>query len=108
VAPDLIGWVDGDTSHCIWKRQPETAEEIEQAIGVIAVSEVGCHRYAGDDLEIIKRIGRDYCDAPRPYRGQLRTWNNDTIAAPAFQLLHANLPLFERIRAAISSLFGMP
>jgi len=67
VAPDLIGWVDGDTSHCIWKRQPESADEIEQAIHVFAASCVGCHRYAGDDPEIIKRIGWNYCDAPQPF-----------------------------------------
>jgi len=67
VAPDLIGWLDGDTSHCIWKRQPESADEIDQAIHVFAASCVGCHRYAGDDPEIIKRIGWNYCDAPQPF-----------------------------------------
>jgi hypothetical protein len=108
VAPDLIGWVDGDTSHCIWKKQPETAEDLEQAIAVFAVAEVGCHRYAGDDPDIIKRIGWDYCDAPLPSTHPPRIWDNDTIATPAFRLLQANRPLVERIRAAIRSLLGMP
>jgi len=82
VAPDLIGWVDGDTSHCIWKKQPKTAGQIEQAIDAIKASCVGCHRYAGDDPEIIKRIGWSYCDFPQ--KGPLSGWTNDTMAVPVF------------------------
>ena len=65
VAPDLIGWAEnvGDFSHCIWKRQPRTADEVEDAIGAVLISEVACHRYAGDDRKIIERLGPDYCDA---------------------------------------------
>ena len=56
VAPELIGWAENvDQSHCVWKRQPQTAQEIEDAIGVILVSEVACHRYAGDDQRVIDR-----------------------------------------------------
>ena len=63
VAPDLIGWGEGSESqHCIWKKQPETAEELEQAFAAFDASEVGCYRYAGNDPAIMKRIGLDYCD----------------------------------------------
>jgi hypothetical protein len=65
VAPDLIGWADtsaGGYEHCIWKKQPETDDEVERAIMVIEVSEVGCHRYAGSDPRITRRISREYCD----------------------------------------------
>jgi hypothetical protein len=27
VAPDLIGWCEGE-SHCVWKKQPETPAEL--------------------------------------------------------------------------------
>ncbi len=76
---------DDNLPHCIWKRQPETAEEIEQAIDVFAVAEMGCHRYAGDGREIIKRIGWDYCDAPQP-----------SIASKIWAVLRSFLP---RIRS---------
>jgi hypothetical protein len=62
VAPDLIGWADGSSSHCFWKKQPETDDEIDRAIKVIETSCVGCHRYAGTDPDILKRISREYCD----------------------------------------------
>jgi hypothetical protein len=62
VAPDLIGWADtsaGGMTHCIWKKQPETDEEVERAIMVIEVSEVGCHREAGTNPQIIRRTSRN-------------------------------------------------
>jgi len=63
VAPDLIGWGEGSESlHCIWKKQPETPEEMEQAFEAFDASEVGCYRYAGNDRAIMNRIGMDYCD----------------------------------------------
>jgi hypothetical protein len=66
IAPDLIGWAEAvdNFSHCIWKRQPLTADEVEDAIGAVLASEVACHRYAGDDQQVIDRLGPDYCDAP--------------------------------------------
>jgi hypothetical protein len=64
VAPNLIGWADGvDGAHCIWKRQPQTPEEVQEAIDVVLVYEVACHRYGGSDKEVIKTLGADYCDA---------------------------------------------
>jgi hypothetical protein len=65
LAPDLVGWADVGTSHCFWKRQPETPEELRQAIDVIRNSEVGCHRYAGDDPAVISQVGWEYSDSPR-------------------------------------------
>jgi hypothetical protein len=52
VAPDLIGWVDTKLSHCIWKKQPETKEELEQAFAAFDMSCVSCYRYAGTDRSI--------------------------------------------------------
>jgi hypothetical protein len=34
VAPDLMAW-DSIDRHCIWKRQPSTHAELEQAIRVL-------------------------------------------------------------------------
>jgi hypothetical protein len=62
VAPDLIGWAKTDEHHCIWKKQPETPEELEQAFAAFDASEVGCYRYAGTDPVVIARIGHEYCD----------------------------------------------
>ena len=70
VAPDLIGWADpdgpGSSSHCIWKKQPESPAELEQALAAFDASEIGCYRYAGTDERIVERIGREYCDNPLP------------------------------------------
>ncbi|MDA0204502.1 MAG: hypothetical protein O3A53_07285 [Acidobacteria bacterium] len=55
VAPDLIAWTEGASS-CIWKKQPATPEELEQAISVIGAACCDSHRYAGSDPEIMSRI----------------------------------------------------
>ncbi len=62
VAPELMGWAESQ-GHCIWKRQPQTPQEIRHAIDVVLVSDVECHRYAGDDEQIIAELGRQYCDS---------------------------------------------
>ena len=62
VAPDLMGWTGNETGHCIWKKQPATPKELGQAIAVLETQELGCHRYAGDDPAILKRISVEYCD----------------------------------------------
>ena len=31
VAPDLVGWENNGGSHCYWKKQPETPDEMRQA-----------------------------------------------------------------------------
>ncbi len=57
VATDLIGFVeDASSGHCFFKRQPQTAEELEMAIGAVSVNCCGSYRYAGDDSEIKRRL----------------------------------------------------
>jgi hypothetical protein len=64
VAPDLIGWAKDPEHHCIWKKQPETEQEMAQAFDAFAASCVGCYRYAGNDPFVIQSIGAEYCDDP--------------------------------------------
>jgi hypothetical protein len=68
VAPDLIGWAaNSEYEHCIWKKQPETMAEMEQAIAGFNAACCGSHRYAGSDPAIMSRIGPAYWDhAPLP------------------------------------------
>lgn len=107
VAPELIGWAENvDTCHCVWKRQPQTAQEIEDAIGVILVSEVACHRYAGDDQRVIDRLGWEYCDSP------LRTVpadpvNRDPPPPPNFGQVESGSPFLGRIIAALRATLGI-
>lgn len=63
VAPDLIGWSEGG-DHFIWKKQPETPEEWEQAYAAFAVSCVEAYRYAGADPTVVTRIGPALCGVP--------------------------------------------
>ncbi len=62
VAPDLIG-IRGD-GHCFWKKQPVTPDEMQQTFAIFDGQELGCHRYAGINPEIQKRIGFEQCDTP--------------------------------------------
>ena len=64
VAPDLVGWTGEKIPHCVWKKQPQTAKELERAIAVLEAQEVGCHRYAGSDPSILDRVLSEYCDYP--------------------------------------------
>lgn len=41
---------------CYFRRQPETAEEIEQAIRAVHVSCCGAVQYSGSDPEILERL----------------------------------------------------
>ena len=61
VAPDFIGWAKSEDS-CIWKKQPETPYELEQAFAAFDAAEIGCDRYAGTNPVIVARIGQEYCD----------------------------------------------
>ncbi len=63
VAPDLVGWSD-ENAHCYWKKQPRTSEELDQALKVLDQQELGCHRYAGSDSEILARVAPEHCDHP--------------------------------------------
>ncbi|HKO18067.1 MAG TPA: hypothetical protein VJU82_04195 [Acidobacteriaceae bacterium] len=64
VAPDLVGWTEEELRQCYWKKQPVTAAELEQALKVFEGQELGCHRYAGLNIEIQRRIGISECDHP--------------------------------------------
>jgi len=106
VAPELIGCAENvDRTHCIWKRQPQTDQEIEDALGVISVSEVGCHRYAGDDQRIIDRLGWEYCDSP------LRTVPTEPIDGdpppPTFGLVGSGPGVLGRAVAVLRSVLGI-
>jgi hypothetical protein len=66
VAPTLVGWRETEgMTQCYWIRQPETPDEVEQAIQIFDQQEVGCHRYAGTDSKIIRRLPPGQCDFPK-------------------------------------------
>jgi hypothetical protein len=69
VAPDLMGWAGNERGHCIWKKQPATPKELDQAIEVLETQKLGCHRYVGDNPDILKRISTEYCDYLAEPRG---------------------------------------
>lgn len=57
LAPDLIAPVEDQRDHhCYFKKQPETPQEIEQAIKALVGSCCGAFRYAGSDEAIRKRL----------------------------------------------------
>lgn len=62
VAPDLIAFhEEGNRSHCFFKKQPETPEEIDRAVMAVGANCCGSYRYAGsDDLvkEKLKSVRR--------------------------------------------------
>jgi hypothetical protein len=66
VAPDLVEWTDDTKTHCRWKKQPSTDGELQQAFAIFDAQELGCHRYAGRDPAIQRRIGAENCDHPLP------------------------------------------
>jgi hypothetical protein len=97
VAPDLMGWVDEKTSHCIWKKQPETRGEVDQAIRVLEVQELGCHRYAGNDPAILKRISPEYCDYPAESQSVFQRKQMVSSMAARFSPLNDSDGLLTRI-----------
>jgi hypothetical protein len=74
--------------HCIWKKQPETPAEVERAIAVLEGQELMCHRYAGRDPEILKRLSSTCCDYPDLSPGQTEI-PNESVPAPQFAVLDA-------------------
>jgi hypothetical protein len=62
IAPELVGWTEGKFASCYWKRQPVGGEELEAAIKILQTQELGCHRYAGCDPEILKKLPPEECD----------------------------------------------
>ncbi len=57
-APELMDY--DEDFHCYFKRQPETEEEIEQAINAVCVSCIEAVRYGGDNPEILEKIDKGY------------------------------------------------
>jgi len=63
-APGLVGWTDEEYPQCRWIKQPSTPSDFQQAFAIFDAQELGCHRYAGTDPEIQKRVGSENCDHP--------------------------------------------
>jgi len=74
LAPDLVAWTDEKSPHCYWRKQPATRAEFNRAIKALSAQELGCHRYAGTDPEILARIEPELCDYPllQPERSRSR------------------------------------
>jgi hypothetical protein len=83
-----MGWVDDKMRHCIWKRQPETSIELDQAVRVLEVQELGCHRYAGNDPAILKRISPEHCDYPAQSRSAFQ--RKQMVSSKAVRLSSLN------------------
>ena len=57
VAPDLMGFEDGGADEgCYFRKQPETEEELRQAIEAVWVSCCGSVQYRGGDEAIRQRL----------------------------------------------------
>jgi hypothetical protein len=72
IAPELFASLD-EHDQCFVKEQPQTAEELDRMIEVMATQDVGCIRYRGRDAATIQRILKvsdaDNAEpAPRPER----------------------------------------
>jgi hypothetical protein len=55
LAPDLMAWEtdpDGSVRHCYFRKQPESAEELRQAVAACVGSCCGALRYKGTDEKI--------------------------------------------------------
>ena len=68
VAPELMSWHNEE--HCYFGKQPESQDEVNQAIRAIAASCVDCLRYAGNDESILQKLNdifeESQCDYPIP------------------------------------------
>ena len=72
-APDLMGFFEDSSgrheqSHCYFKRQPQSAVELDQAVEAIRVSCCGALRYAGRIHEVLAKLRalglEERCDYP--------------------------------------------
>ena len=77
VAPDLIAGGGASGDHCVWKKQPETPEELGQAIKVLQTQDLDCHRYAGKNPEILARLPPENCDYPLKPTGSTAPHNDE-------------------------------
>lgn len=68
-APEIFGWAS-DGGHCVVKRQPVSADEIDRTLVAICSAEVDCIRYRGKDFALARRIAEaghaESCDAVPP------------------------------------------
>ena len=101
VAPNLVGWTNEKPLHCFWKKQPETPEELERAIGVLEAQELECHRYAGTDPAVLKRVSTTYCDYPMQSPSAIHGEIDANPNAPRFVLLDEIPGLLTRAWRAI-------
>jgi hypothetical protein len=76
-APTLLAPLTNENSDTYFTRQPETAEEIDQACTAVEVCCVDAIRYGGKDLAIIECLGSDHCDFAVLYGvgPKHRVWN---------------------------------
>jgi hypothetical protein len=96
IAPELVGWRrdDGEiTEQCYWIRQPANADELTAVVKIIHAQELGCHRYAGNDPEILRRLPAQECDVIRPdlavrwrSSSEIRSSLGVSTTAPKFSL----------------------
>ncbi len=73
-APDLLGWHieqregKSEESHCLFKKQPTTAQELDDALNAMKASCIDNLRYGGRDphiLHLMEARGlRHLCDHP--------------------------------------------
>jgi hypothetical protein len=68
IAPNLFSQTEEEIWHRFGKKQPETREELDQAVKVLHTQELGCHRYSGSDPSMLAGLPADCCDyyAPAP------------------------------------------
>lgn len=63
-APDLIAHDEqADYPHCYFKKQAETAEELDRAVSACSVSCVQAVRHPGDDPAILDRFRAHHAEA---------------------------------------------
>lgn len=67
-APDLIDHSEKEYSHCFFKKQPQTDDELDRAINALLVSCVSGIRYGGKDEKILKRLYEMGCAAECDYK----------------------------------------
>jgi hypothetical protein len=68
VAPDLIGFYDDPSgtnarSHCFFKKQPQSPEEIDLAVKAVWANCCGSYRYAGTDPDVKAKLKRANCES---------------------------------------------
>jgi hypothetical protein len=89
-APDLFG-ADND-AHCFVRRQPATPTEDDSMLRALATQELGCIRYRGNDVTILRRLADagegSQCDVPIP--ADMVAVRRDHVS---FSRVHSEQPL---------------